>query len=152
MAETLDPTAIPASEPQDLGLATPHAMDPAVPRGDMPRASASRLAEPSSRVWAYNTDNEQTHIVMDRYLVGHELLPGRGKEMEMLNRDIEYFIRQRTPHSVTRIIDNTIAAVIVRHPVELRDEHGSPLKFRTPDPVEAKPDDAGKSTKRYGKG
>lgn len=131
MAETLDPNAIEQPVSQDLGISAPHAMDAAVPKGDLPRASAARLKEPSSRVWAYNTDPKgQTHIVMDRYLVGHELASGRGKEMELLNRDIEYFIRQRQPHSVMRIVDDRIVAVIVQHPIELRDEHGSALRFR----------------------
>lgn len=130
MSETLDPKAIDIPAAQDLGFSVPHAMDAAIPKGDVPIPSAERLAESSSRVWAYNTDLAQTHIVTDRYLVGHELLPGRGKEIELLNRDIEYFIRQRVPHSVTRIVDDRVAAVIVQHPVELRDEHGSPLRFR----------------------
>lgn len=130
MAETLDPKTIDLPPQQDLGLSLPHGMDAAVPRGDMPKPDARRLAEPSSRVWAFNTDLEQTHIVMDRFLVGQELLPGQGKEMELLNRDIEYFVRQRKPHSVSRIVDNRVETIIVRHPVEIRDEHGSVLQPR----------------------
>lgn len=37
----------------------------------------------------------QTHIVIDRYMVGHELAPGQAKQIDLLATDIDYFQRQR---------------------------------------------------------
>jgi hypothetical protein len=39
----------------------------------------------------------QTHVVIDRFMVGHELLPGQTKpSIDMLVTDIEYFVRERS--------------------------------------------------------
>ena len=44
-----------------------------------------------------NTSENQTHIVIDRFNVGHELRPGEAREMEMLNDEITSFQEQRRP-------------------------------------------------------
>lgn len=38
----------------------------------------------------------QTHVVIDRFMVGHELVAGQSKpDIDMLVTDIEYFLRER---------------------------------------------------------
>jgi len=59
--------------------------------------SKERLAAPSSQVTVKNTSEAQTHIVVDRYNVGHELRPGEKRNMEMLNDEIEAFRELRRP-------------------------------------------------------
>jgi hypothetical protein len=56
-----------------------------------------RLAAASQIVKVQNTDPHQVHVVVDRFLKGHEILPGQIKEVEMLVEDIEGFMRQRLP-------------------------------------------------------
>jgi hypothetical protein len=62
-----------------------------------PEPSMERLNAPSSRVIVRNTSEIQNHIVIDRYNVGHELRPGEGREMEMLDIEIANFQEQRRP-------------------------------------------------------
>ena len=62
-----------------------------------PEPSKERLNAPSSRVVVKNTSEVQTHIVIDRFNVGHELRPGEAREMEMLNDEIASFQEQRRP-------------------------------------------------------
>jgi len=62
-----------------------------------PEPSKERLNAPSSRVVVKNTSEVQTHIVIDRYNVGHELRPGERREMEMLDIEIANFQEQRRP-------------------------------------------------------
>ena len=56
-----------------------------------------RLSAPSSRVIVKNTSEVQTHVVIDKYNVAHELRPGEAREMEMLNDEIASFQEQRRP-------------------------------------------------------
>lgn len=129
MAENLDPN-MPTNPPSEI-----HKIEPAQPdinwaRPDMPRASAERLKAPSSHVRVFNSSPDQVHIVQDRYLTGHELQPGQSLPMELLNEDITYFIKQRQPHSVARIVDGKPVYLQIRHPIEIQDEFGKPLRFR----------------------
>lgn len=63
-----------------------------------PAPSWERLNAPHSRVWVKNTHEAQTHIVIDRFNVPHELKPGERKEMEMLNIEIANFQEMRLPN------------------------------------------------------
>ena len=62
-----------------------------------PEPSWERLNSPSSRVTVKNTHASQTHIVIDKFNIGHELKPGEQFEMELLNEDIASFQAQRLP-------------------------------------------------------
>lgn len=62
-----------------------------------PEPSYERLQMASSRVTVKNTSDVQTHIVVDKYNVGHELRPGQKTEMEMLNEEIARFQELRLP-------------------------------------------------------
>jgi hypothetical protein len=53
--------------------------------------SRERLEAPSQRVTVLNTSPVQTHIVIDRFMNGHELRPGEKKEIEMLVDEIAAF-------------------------------------------------------------
>lgn len=129
MTENLDPN-MPMNPPSEI-----HKIEPAQPdvnwaRPDMPRASAERLKAPSSHVRVFNSSPDQVHIVQDRYLTGHELQPGQSLPMELLNEDISYFIKQRQPHPVARIVDGRPVYIQTQHPIEIQDEFGKPLRFR----------------------
>ena len=54
---------------------------------------------PSTHVTVANTDPVQTHVVIDRYNIGHELRAGQSKQIEMLNSAVEYFIKPNFPLS-----------------------------------------------------
>jgi hypothetical protein len=62
-----------------------------------PEPSWERLQTPSTRVTVRNTSDRQTHIVVDKYNVGHELQPGQKIEMELLNEEIARFQELRLP-------------------------------------------------------
>jgi hypothetical protein len=60
---------------------------PAAPNLVLPQVilvSRERLEAPSQRVTVTNSSPVQTHIVIDRFMNGHELLPRQKKEIEML--------------------------------------------------------------------
>ena len=52
-------------------------------------ASPARLAEKSQMVTLHNHDRFVTHVMIDRYMIGHELKPGETKELDMTIGDIE---------------------------------------------------------------
>jgi hypothetical protein len=63
-------------------------------------ASQERLDKPHQRVSIRNTHPLQTHIVIDRVMQGHEILPGQIKhDIDMLADDIDYFLRMRQPRT-----------------------------------------------------
>jgi hypothetical protein len=70
-----------------------------------PEPSWERLNSPSSRVTVTNTSQEQNHIVVDRFCVGHELRPGQKVEIEMLNDEIATFQQHRLPDRYYPAID-----------------------------------------------
>jgi hypothetical protein len=49
-------------------------------------------------VTVLNTSPVQTHIVIDRFMNGHELRPGEKKEVEMLVDEIEAFRKVGRPN------------------------------------------------------
>jgi hypothetical protein len=53
--------------------------------------SRERLEAPSQRVTVFNTSPNQTHFVIDRQMLGHELRSGEKKEIEMLVDEIAAF-------------------------------------------------------------
>jgi hypothetical protein len=52
------------------------------------QVTRERLEAPSRRVTVLNTSPIQTHVVIDRFMNGHELRPGERKEVEMLVDEI----------------------------------------------------------------
>jgi hypothetical protein len=62
-----------------------------------PEPTWERLNSPSTRVTVTNTHVAQTHIVIDKFNVPHELRPGERREMEMLNEEIARFQEMRLP-------------------------------------------------------
>src|ERR1035437_513914 len=42
-----------------------------------------------------NTSLKQTHIVIDRHMQSHEILPGQTKELEMVEDEISHFMNRR---------------------------------------------------------
>jgi hypothetical protein len=96
-------------------LDTPHAGDTrwarAQPISVVP--SKARLDAPHQLVTIKNTSPNQTHIVVDRFMVGHELLPGRSQaDVDMTAADIEYYLRQRRPDRTT-----TVAGIVRQLPL-----------------------------------
>jgi hypothetical protein len=71
-----------------------------------PEPSWERLQEPSSRVKVTNTsENGQIHVVIDRFMVGHELRGGQSVEIEMINDEIARFQEMRRPDRYYPVID-----------------------------------------------
>jgi hypothetical protein len=70
-----------------------------------PEPSWERLQEPASRVKVTNTSEMQQHVVIDRFMVGHELRPGQSVEIEMLNDEIARFQEMRRPGRFYPVID-----------------------------------------------
>jgi hypothetical protein len=88
---------------QDLHVAEPGKPDinwPAHRRPQFLQVPKGQLDKEHQLVNIRNTDREQTHIVIDRFCVGHELQPGQVVEVDMLAEDIEYFQRRRQPNLV----------------------------------------------------
>jgi hypothetical protein len=75
--------------------AAPPAPNLVIPRptqsGAVILTSRERLEASSQRITVMNTSPVQTHIVIDRFMNGHELRPGEKKEVEMLVDDIAAF-------------------------------------------------------------
>ena len=88
---------------QDLGIPEPVKPDHNWPGRYKPQfvvPSPDRLKQSHQLVTMRNTDRAQTHIVIDRFLQGHELRPGETKEIDLLAEDIEYYQRRRRPEVV----------------------------------------------------
>jgi len=96
-------------EQQDLGLAKlarpdrawartqPIQMTPSKERLDMPHQIVNVKNTSDTEVSATGRPKPQVHIVIDRFMVGHELQPGQTlKDVDMLVHDIEYFNRERS--------------------------------------------------------
>jgi hypothetical protein len=85
-----------------------------------PEPTWEQLHAPCSRVTVRNTSDVQTHIVVDKYNVGHELRPGQKVEMELLNEDIARFQELRLP-------DRYFPASDPAKPAQLKPPH--PIKI-----------------------
>jgi hypothetical protein len=74
-----------------------------------------QLERPHQLVEMRNNDRQQIHIIIDRFLQGHELAPGQTKEIDLTVDDIDYFRRQRAPN---RLSPDGLRVLPV-HPVEV---------------------------------
>lgn len=71
-----------------------------------PEPTWERLQEPSSRVRVTNTsENGQIHVVIDRFMVGHELRAGQSVEIEMIHDEIARFQEMRRTDRYYPVID-----------------------------------------------
>src|SRR5215471_7513525 len=92
-----------AAPEQDLHVAEPSKPDvfwPAHRKPQFLQIPAGQLDKEHQLVTMRNTDREQTHVVIDRFMNGHEILPGQAVEVDLLAEDIEYFQRRRHPELV----------------------------------------------------
>lgn len=108
MAETSVPSFNPALNPipRNPALIRPPPPDHPYFAPMRPEPSWERLQEPSSRVRVTNTaENGQQHVVIDRFMVGHELRAGQSVEIEMLNDEIARFQELRRPGRYYPVID-----------------------------------------------
>ena len=90
---------------QDLHVAQPAPPDinwPAYRKPQFLQIPVGQLDKPHQLVMMRNSHRETTHVIIDRFMVGHELLPGQVKEIDLLAEDIEYFQRRRRPELVGR--------------------------------------------------
>ena len=79
-------------------------------------ASADRMKLSSSLVTIENTSPNQVHVVIDRFMVGHELQPGqREPDVDMVDDEIAYFVRQAKPDR----FDRTTGRKLNPHPVRI---------------------------------
>jgi hypothetical protein len=104
--------------PVDIGVQTPVQPDVNWPARAKPQfliVTQEQLDKPHQLVELRNNDRAQTHIIIDRFLQGHELLPGQSQEMDMTVDDIEYFRRQR---AANRLSPDGLR-VLPAHPVEV---------------------------------
>jgi hypothetical protein len=108
MADPTPPAFNPAMNPvpRNQNLVRPPPPDHPYFAPMRPEASWERLQEPSSRVKVTNTsENGQIHVVIDRFMVGHELRAGESREIEMLNDEIARFQDMRRPDRYYPVID-----------------------------------------------
>ena len=107
MAETSVPSFNPALNPvpRNMSAIRPPPPDHPYFAPMRPEPSWERLQEPSSRVKVTNTSEMQQHVVIDRFMVGHELRPGQVVEIEMLNDEIARFQEMRRPGRYYPVID-----------------------------------------------
>jgi hypothetical protein len=104
--------------PVDIGIQQPVQPDINWPARSKPQfliVSQEQLDKPHQLVEMRNTDRAQIHIIIDRFLQGHELLPGQTKELDMTVDDINYFRRQRAPNRLSPDGHR----VLPQHPVEV---------------------------------
>jgi hypothetical protein len=104
--------------PVDLGIQKPVEPDINWPARAKPQfliVTQEQLDKPHQLVQLRNNDRQQTHIIIDRFLQGHELAPGQTEEMDLTVDDINYFRRQRAPNRLS--LDRSRALPI--HPVEV---------------------------------
>ncbi len=83
--------------PKNPGLIRPPPPDHPFFAAMRPEPSWERLQEANSRVTVTNTSDVQMHVVIDRFMVGHELRPGQKVEIEMTNDEIARFQDMRRP-------------------------------------------------------
>lgn len=104
--------------PVDLGIQEPVKPDVNWPARSKPQflvVTKDQLDKPHQLAEMRNNDRVQTHIIIDRFLQGHELAPGQTREIDLTVEDIEYFRRQRRANRMSA--DRT--RVLPAHPVEV---------------------------------
>jgi hypothetical protein len=80
-------------------------------------ATSARLKEESQRVTLRNTDRHQTHIMIDRFLIGHELQPGQQKEIEMTVDEIAAHREKLRPNRGVYMSGHLAGRPLPTHPV-----------------------------------
>jgi hypothetical protein len=104
--------------PVDIGIQQPVKPDINWPARAKPQfliVSQEQLDKPHQLVELRNNDRAQTHIIIDRFLQGHELAPGQSQELDLTVDDINYFRRQRAPNRMSQ--DGR--RLLPPHPVEV---------------------------------
>jgi hypothetical protein len=104
--------------PVDLGIQKPVEPDINWPARAKPQfliVTQEQLDRPHQLVELKNTERQQTHIIIDRFMQGHELMPGQTKELDLTVDDIEYFRRQRQANRMSPDGRRVLPA----HPVEV---------------------------------
>jgi hypothetical protein len=97
-------------------------------------ADHGRLAKPSQRVTVLNTSRQTNHIVIDRFMHGHELRPGEHKEIEMLTDEIESFRLLGRENRGVYTSGHLVGLPLPSHPLQFID---------LPRPESARQDDGG---------
>jgi hypothetical protein len=78
------------------------------------------------------------HIIIDRYMVGHELMPGQSKsDIDMLVCDIRHFLKERAPNR-----RNSYGDQKPLHPIMI--EGFKPIETRDYEPPAGKPEQQAK--------
>lgn len=133
---------LPEAEKQDLHMAEAHQPDQnwgrAAPVQITP--SKERLAAEHQHVTIKNTSPDQKHIVIDRFMVGHEFEPGQTRAgIDMLVSEVNFFMRERQPRK------NQFGVPKPMHPIEIVD-------VQPPEPREALANEPPKSGDRQESG
>lgn len=103
--------------PVDIGVQKPVEPDRNWPARAKPQfliVTQDQLDKPHQLVEMRNNDRAQTHIIIDRFLQGHEIVPGQTKEIDLTLSDVEYFRRQRAPNRLSHD-----GRLLPQHPVEV---------------------------------
>lgn len=111
--------------PVDIGEQKPVLPDVNWPARAKPQfliITQDQLDKPHQLVEMKNNDRLQTHIVIDRFKQGHELMPGQTKELDLTTDDIEYFRKQRRPNRLS----HDGSRVLPQHPVEILNVREAP--------------------------
>jgi hypothetical protein len=104
--------------PVDIGIQTPVEPDKNWPARAKPQfliVTEDQLARPHQLVELRNTDRAQIHIIIDRFLQGHELMPGQTKELDLTVDDINFFRKHRAANRLSP--DGS--RLLPSHPVEV---------------------------------
>jgi hypothetical protein len=111
--------------PAPDNLATPVTLVQPMPQPIVPQImiipSQERLNKTSQRVSVQNTDREQTHVIIDRHMNGHELRPGQVKEIEMVVDELEALRELGRPNRGVFMSGHRTGQVLPRHPVRFLD-------------------------------
>jgi hypothetical protein len=106
-------------------LVTPVAPPHIVSKQNQPQIflipTPDRLKEDSQLVTLRNTDRQQTHIMIDRYMIGHELQPGQEKELDMTVGDIAAHREKLRPNRGIYMSGHLTGRPLPTHPVIIVD-------------------------------
>jgi hypothetical protein len=111
--------------PSAAEMVTPITPPLIVSGGNQPQiflmATPARLAEKSQLVRLHNHDRFVTHIMIDRYMIGHELAPGETKELDMTIGDIEAHREKYRPNRGVYRSGHLAGRPLPPHPVRFVD-------------------------------
>jgi hypothetical protein len=100
-------------------LSKPAAFHPVPQMMIMP--SPERMEAKSQLVKVKNTDQVQTHIIIDRYYNGIELKPGQVAEIDMLVDDIAAFRKLALPERGFYTSGHLVGKPLPQHPIRILD-------------------------------